>query len=83
MKRMEAWKVMQLAENGYYGAPPHTADIDPTDWRPRALELREQGLSWRKVCRALNDEGFRSKQGHVLDSVLVLNNLKYKPVGAK
>jgi hypothetical protein len=80
MRRIEPWKVMQLAENGYYGFAPHQPDNDPTDWIPRALQLRNQGVSWRKVARTLDDEGFRSKRGHRLDTALILNNLKYKSV---
>lgn len=78
MQRMEPWLVMQRAENGYYGSAPHRSAIDPTDWRPRARQLRESGLSWRRVARALADEGFKSKQGHQLDSVLILNGIKYQ-----
>lgn len=79
MKRIEPWRVMQRAESGYYGTAPHRANLDPTNWVPRALELRKTTkLSWRKIADALNAEGFKSKHGHALDAALILNNLHNK-----
>lgn len=80
MQKMEPWMVMQRAEAGYYGKAPHSAKVDPTNWAPRADELRKQGKKWRVIAEILNREGFRSKHGHELDSALILNNLHNKIV---
>lgn len=76
LEREEMWVVMQKAEHGFYGKAPHRAATDPTDWIPRAVDLRRSGLRWREVADALNQEGFVSKHGHKLDAALLLNNLK-------
>lgn len=75
MRVLGAVNAMKLAENGHYGKSPHRASIEPTDWMPRAIELRAMDYSWRKIAEILNQEGFTSKHGHKLDSALIINNL--------
>lgn len=75
MRHEEAWRVMQKAESGYYGSPPSRSVSDPSNWKPRAMQLRDAGLEWTEVAKALNEEGFKSKQGKPLDRGLILNNL--------
>lgn len=70
----EKFLVMRKAELGGYGRAPAKKFI-PTNWRPRAKQLRAQGLEWRVVADILNKEGYCSKTGLPLDSSLILKNL--------